>query len=236
MKTWVKVLFGGVGGFAAGFFVGYFVRKKAFEVQIEEVSEEELEKLAEEAEGINAEEENSSEQPHFDPISQDEKEAYFKRWKSEAPEETENADIYDTRSKETPDDVVVDEDLDAIEDYLEGVASIEAGNMQDWMHWTSVPDGEYDTLELTWYEKDDVICDENGEPLTDSEKFIGFDVDEQFKLIDPETTGDDDVRIIFNHKTHCLYYITRVSNTLYAQMRRHIEFGRDGYDDEELEE
>ena len=228
MKLWMKLLLTGIGSFAGGFALGYFVRKKAFEVQIEEISEEELEKLA----GEQANEENNDIQvPEIaiEPIPQDEKEAYFKRWKEEAPVEQ-----YDTRSTDIPDDVTVtDEDLNSIEDYLHGLKDVEAGTMQDWMHWIQVPEGEYDTMELTWYEKDDVLCDDDGEPLMDSERYMGFNVGDEFDLIDPDTTGDENVRVIFNHKTHSLYYITRIPNTAYAQVHRMEELGHDGYDDVE---
>ena len=47
MKIWLKVLLGVIGGFGAGFASGFFVHKKINDVQFEEVSEEDLDKLLE---------------------------------------------------------------------------------------------------------------------------------------------------------------------------------------------
>ena len=232
MKLWMKLLLTGAASFAGGFALGYLVRKKTGEVEIEEVSEEELEKLTEEMKEKEPKEENTIE---LAPVPADEKEAYFKRWKEEG-----STPDYDTRTKDSPDDVVVasdvtDEDLNSIEDYLHNLKDVEAGTMADWLRYVQSPEGEYDTVELIWYEKDDVVCDEDDEPLEDSEKFMGFDVNEQFQLVDPETTGDENVRVIFNHKTKSLYYITRVPGTAYSQMAKVREMSSREYDDEDDE-
>lgn len=232
MKLWMKLLLTGATSFAGGFALGYLVQKKTAEVEIEEISEEELEKLTKAAAGKTEETENDIfETPEIQPIPQDEKEAYFKRWK-EGKEETP-AEAYDTRTKETPDDVVTTEDVDGIEEYLDRLKDIEAGTMADWLRCMQRPDGEYDPIELTWYEADNIVCDDQGEPLEDSEKHMGFDIREQFYMTDDETTGDPDIRVIFNNKTHTIYHITRISGTSYAVMKRMEEYGRDGYDEDE---
>ena len=227
MKLLVKLLLTGVAAFGAGFAAGYFVRKKACEVEIEEISEEELQKLTQQMEEKQEEASNDIfDVPETTPISNDEKEAYFRLWKES------NAEQYDTRAKEPPDDVVTTEDVDGIEEYLSHLEDIEPGTMADWMEWMSKPDGEYDTVELFWYDRDNVVCDEEGDPLLDSEKFMGFDIKEEFYLADEESTGDPDIRVIFNHKTKTIYHITR-TNSSYAEIKRMEEFGRDGYDDED---
>lgn len=232
MKLWIKLLLTGAASFAGGFALGYFVRKKTAEVEIEEISEEELEKLTQEMAGKTEKTENDifGEPPEIQPISQDEKEIYWKRWK-EGKDETP-ADMYDTRSKETPDDAVTTEDVDGIEEYLNSLEDIEAGTMADWMRCMERPDGEYDPVELFWYDSDNVICDDNDEPLEDSEKHMGFDIRDQFYMIDDEMTGDPDIRVIFNHKTKTVYHITRV-NASYAVKKRMEEYGSDGYDEDE---
>lgn len=230
MKTWIKLVLTGVTAFAGGFSLGYFVRKKTSEVEIEEISQEELDKLVEDMKEAGKTEEASNdifESMQNPQISQDEKEAYFKRWKEDP------ADIYDTRSSETPEDVVTDEDVEKIEEYLDGISEIEPGTMADWIKYSDRPDGEYDPIELIWYDADNVVCDEHGEPLDETEKFVGFDVKEEFYIADSETTGDPDVRVIFNHKTKSIYHITRVSDTSYSQRKRMEEYGYDGYDDED---
>ena len=232
MKTWIKILITGVTTFVAGFAAGYFVHKKVSEVEIEEITEEELDELTSQVK----EETGSTSNDIPDNITSDavnqSKEDYFKRWKTEVP----TNDIYDTRSKETPEDAVTNGDVEQIEDYLSNLEQIEAGTMADWMRHTSTPDGEYDPIEITWYEKDGVICDDHDDPLLNSEKYMGFDIQEEFQLVDPETTGDPDVRVIFNHKTKTIYHITRVNRTSYGRKKRLEEYGLDGYDEDEEED
>ena len=62
---------------------------------------------------------------------------------------------------------------------------------------------------------------------------MGFNVSDQFKLVDPETTGDDDVRIIFNHKTKSIYCINRVQHAAYSQLARLKELGHDTDDEDD---
>ena len=154
MKTWMKLVLTGVTAFAGGFVLGYFVRKKTSEVEIEEISQEELDKLVEDMKEAGKTEEASKdifESMQNPQISQDEKEAYFKRWKEDP------ADIYDTRSSETPEDVVTDEDVEKIEEYLDGISEIEPGTMADWIKYSDRQDGEYDPIELIWYDTDNVV-------------------------------------------------------------------------------
>lgn len=231
MKFCVKMLLTGLGAFGAGFAAGYFVRKKTTEIEIEEITEEELEELTKGLDGEGSKEQEDESDDIFvstvNPevhLEQEEKEAYFRQWK-------EKTSDYDTRSKDIPENVVT-EDVEGIEEYLDHLEGISPGTMADWMRCMEAPDGEYDTVELLWYDHDNVVTDTEGEPLIDSEKFMGFDVKDEFYLIDPDTTGDPDVRIIFNHKTKSVFHITRVSSTSYAEMKRMEEFGEDGYEDE----
>ena len=227
MKPGIKLALSIAGSFVIGFAAGYLFRKKTFEVQIEEVSEEEFDELTKQIKETDNKTENDIQAFEQPAVPQDEKEAYFKRWKEEDP-----GSAYDTRTAESPEDVeVTDEDLNSISDYLKDLSYVEAGTMQDWVKYLTSPEGEYDTIELNWYEGDGVITDENDEPLEDSESYMGFDVSEQFQLVDPETTGDENVRIIFNHKTKSLYYINRIPHSAYSQMKRITELGNKGYDD-----
>ena len=96
--------------------------------------------------------------------------------------------------------------------------------------------GEYDPIELIWYEGDDVVCDEDGEPLEDSDKYLGFDIAEKFQDEElAEASGDKDVRIVFNHQHHSIFFITRRQGS-YSQHKRLEELGSDAYDDEDDED
>ena len=232
MKTWVKMLLTGIAAFAAGFGAGYLAKKRT-EVSIEEITEDELNELMKESleqEGKTKEAENDIPEVATSNVSQDEKEIYFRRWK-ETP-----ADIYDTRS-ESPEEVET-VDTEGIEDYLDKIDGIEPGTMADWMMVVDENGeyGEYDPIELIWYEKDNIITDEDGDQLDESDKYMGFDIKDEWVLADQDTTGDPNVRIIFNHKTKTVYHITRVSKISYSRLRRKEEFEDDDYRDEEEDE
>lgn len=239
MKAWLKVLLGAVVGFGGGFAAGYFTRKKFFEVEIEEVSEEELNKMAIEAQNTPSDETEGGSNTFMKGaafVDSEAKEAVFRQWK-------ENPDIqemYDTRSDEVPENVetISEEELDgAIRDIPDVGELVEPGSMTDWSYWSNYAqdEGVYDPIELIWYEGDDVVCDENGEPMENSDKFLGFDIAEQFDKIAPDLSGDDNVRIVINHQHHSIFYINRRKGS-YSQHRRLEELGSDGYDDEEDDE
>lgn len=230
MKLWMKITLG-VTTFLAGFGAGYFCRKKFSEVRIEEISEEELQQLTagQTTEEVTAEIAEEAQEAPLDipePVP-DAKEAYFKRWKDETAQ-------YDTQTKEPPDDIVVtDEEVEGAEDYLkDGLSEVESGSMEDWRHWMSLaPDGEYDPIELIWYEGDDVVVDENGVPLEDSDKFLGFDIQEEFE----EEGDEEDIRVVLNHKHHSIFHITRRKGA-YSTQKRMEELGSDAYDEDDEDE
>lgn len=244
MKLWVKLLMAAIPSFATGFAAGYFVRKKTCEVEIEEVSEEDLQNMLNQAQKT-AEELAPKDEPEYDgAMKEAEKEAYFKRWKS-----------YDTVSKDPPDDIMAiseedltiepedkntedetpddeEEDEPEHEDISKNRPKIEAGSIEDWNHWSGLQDGEYDPTVLNWYSVDDVVCDEDDIPVEEPRKYIGFDIGEMFATVDSKTTGDRDVRVIFNHKLKAIYYLHRI-NTSFSRKKRQEEYGDDEYDEDE---
>lgn len=231
MKLWIKLLTLGIGSFGAGFAAGYFVRKKTCEVKLEEVSEEDLNKIIAEAQNSPSEPSDEADKGNVPANDETSKEAYFKRWQ----EEKEAASKYDTRSKETPEnpEITKTEDEKITKFLKEDLKEIEPASIDDWHQWLNLmPDGEYDAVELYWYPADDVVCDEFNVPLEDTERFIGFDIAEQFKKIDPETTGDPDVRVVYNHKHHSIFYITR-RNSSYNVVKRMEEYGNDNDDEDD---
>lgn len=239
MKTWIKVLIGAFAGFGGGFAAGYFARKKLCEVQIEEVSEEELDKMLTEAQNSPSEAVEGGEEPFGTTMTYDDsgaKETLLKQWK----EQKDAVQKYDTRSTDTPDDVETVDDgiLDEVPDIPGGNEVVEDGTRADWAYACDKGEdnGEYDPIELIWYEGDDVVCDEDGEPLEDSDKYLGFDIAEKFQNEElAEASGDKDVRIVFNHQHHSIFFVTRRQGS-YSQHKRLEELGSDAYDDEDDED
>lgn len=247
----MKKIFGyaivAVVSFAAGSAAGWFVRKKTSEVKFEVVDIQE----SKSEEGNTATEGGDAEN-HIDKLFEEsvkfavqemdtQKEQYFKKWKAD-----DAALKYDTRTKEDPKDPVVSEDLEdgldpeflndiEEEDIGKNHPDIEEASIEDWNHWSGIPDGEYDCIEVYWFTGDNVLTDEDGAPLENPGKFMGFDVARKFNEIDEDTTGDPDIRIVYNHKEHAIFQIIRRSGS-YARKRGMEEFGRDyrGMDDEEM--
>lgn len=166
---------------------------------------------------------------------------YMKQWKAE-----EAADKYDTRTKEVPKNVVTtdeEEDLEAGFDheFLEDVtrrdrerrtgADIEPATMEDWDHWLGIQDGDYDCVEVWWFDGDNVLTDENGEPLENPGRYMGFDVAQKFEEISEDTTGDPDIRVIYNHPEGAIFQIIRKHGS-YDRKTSMEEFGDDGEDDD----
>ena len=231
MKLWMKLALVGLASFGAGFGAGYFVRKRTCEVEFEEISEEELDNLVSKAENKPVEAAEEPSEDNNKDNTEVRKEAYFKLWK----ETNEQTSKYDTRTKDAPNEVeVTPEEVEKIGDFLKkDLKAIEPASMNDWHHWLSLaPDGEYDPIELYWYPSDNLVCDENNEPLEDSDKFIGFDVKEMFETVDPETTGDPQIRVIFNHKTHSIFFITERTSS-YNTIKRMEEYGSDEDDEDD---
>lgn len=246
--------------FGAGFAAGYFIRKRS-EVAFEVVSEEELDEYASQdaseghgsPSGVDIKEEidkvfKGSEGPskakegHSEStgegIGEGQKIAYFRKWKADEAKEK-----YD-RSSEDPEDVVtaVEEDLDPEflkgleEDIQKGVdrPEIEAGTIEDWDKWLGEKDGLYTPIEIRWYEEDNVICDDKDQEMDRPEKFIGFDIRKQFEKIPVETTGDPDVRILFNHRYTAIYHVTRIFAS-WKEKKKMEEFGGE-FEDESDED
>ena len=246
MKLWIKLLLTGIGAFGGGFAAGFFTRKKFCEVQIEEISEEELNSLAGAETKSEEEPEVVADIPKIEKEKQQDtlntqKEAYFRKWKAD-----DALAQYDTRTAEEPKDVMAlgEEDLRIDDDDLETDVTMEGtappakpsskfvpATFEDWRKALNAQDGEFDCIELTWYSQDDVICDDNDSPLENSKDFVTIDLPEAFDKPADDVDGDPDVRIFLNRAHRAIYYINRVDAS-YRLKKRQEEFGEDGYEDD----
>lgn len=252
MKKLIGYLLVGLGGFALGAVSGYTVRKKTMETTFEEISEEEQAKQILKDAGVDPidiqEKIDTAFQTNQEKMDQldTQKVSYFKKWKAE-----EAMNNYDTTTKQEPENVVTaDEDLEAgidqdlLDEMVEDKADpnrpdIEPASIEDWEHWSEMQsrdfDADYDCVEILWF-KDGVLTDEDGKPLENPGKYIGFDIPTKFNEIDEETTGDPDVRIVYNHPKGAIYQIIR-KHCDYNRKRGMEEFGSDfGGEDENDEE
>ena len=261
MKKVVGYLAVALVSFAAGGAAGWFARKKTSEVQFEvldiqpdqipvdENGKPDLEKVIESHFSVVKEEKPDvkKDDKTEDPAQQldTQKEQYFKKWKAE-----EAMDKYDTRTKQDPEDPIVS----GVEDLEEGLdpefldmvqeeeidaktrPDIEPGSMEDWEHWDSQDgDGEYDCVTVYWFTGDGVLTDEDGDPLENPGKFMGFNVASRFEEINEDTTGDPDIRIIYNHKYKTIYQVIRRRGS-FARKKGMEEFGSDYRDEDDSED
>lgn len=252
MKKLIGYLLTAIAAYAGGVATGYILRKKTSEVVFEEITEEEQAAQIAEDEKKEPFDVKRAIDEVFDstnenPAQQDtQKEELLNKWKAEAAMVR-----YDTRSNEEPENAVVaDDELEngfdhdflneAEQDAKEGVKkpAVEPASMEDWEHWESLQgqnfDAEYDCLEVLWFQ-DGVLTHEDGDPIDNPGKYLGFDVEKQFNEIDEDTTGDPDIRIVYNHRKGAIFQIIR-QHCDYNRKTGMEEFGSDyGREDEDDE-
>lgn len=258
MKKLIGYIATALVAFAGGAAAGYIFRKKTTEAVFEEISEDE--QLKQIAEGTDDEEDPITRPkdiqeaidrhfvaaynpPETSGVVQidTQKERYFKQWKAE-----EAAEKYDTRTKEDPEHPVASDDeeddleaemdpeflKEAKKELPRSAADIEPATMEDWDHWLGIQDGDYDCIEIWWYDGDNVLTDEHNGPLENPGKFLGFDVEKIFRDTGDETTGDPDIRVVYNHHEGAIFQVIRKHGS-YGRIRSMEEFGDDGEDEDE---
>ena len=227
MREWI---FGGIGlliGLVGGFAGGYFVRKGS-EIEIEEVTEEELNELA----GIKQEEPVEEigtatvAESHIEPAKDIQKEMdtqktkYWNMWK-------DGKDGYMKQSelKEGEDPVISEEeDFDIPDDGIESDEKdeqIELSSEEEYNYWKSFRDGEYETSDITWFSGDDVTLDDDTLPIVNPQRHLGFLPKDIFK--DHPKEGEIFVKNNFYKIVFC---VSRVNQT-YDTKTHEEEYGGD---------
>lgn len=165
------------------------------------------------------------------------KEQYFKKWKE--------SEKYDTRTKEDPENPVISEeepydpDSGLDPDFMNELnqenqaparrriaKDIEEGTIEDWNHWLGVPDGDWEPVEVFWFDEDNVVADDKGEAVENQRTYLGFDPEKIFNEVDEDTTGDPDIRVVFNTHQGAIFQIVR-KHTSFERKRGMEEFGDD---------
>lgn len=202
----IKLFVAFVSGVAIGGVGGYFLRKKS-EATFEEVSEEEFEKIVQECE-----------KNQENPTKNDEKEEVvaFKE-DGELPKTNENESVkynyyeqwkkkYDTRTKEEPDDVKVTIDPEFSKEIGEEPIDIQPITMEEFYEVAGAFRSDVAAVRVNWFAKDNVICDENEEPVDNPDRKFGFVVGHVFDLFEKE---DPDVLYLRNSKQKVVYEIVK---------------------------
>ena len=229
MKVWLKILLGVLGGFSGGFVTGFFVHKKMNDIQFEEVSEEDLDKLLAEMPQMNNLPEAKKEKdiPKELPTDPDElrkalqgKTPYIK---ADDEKKQEYSKIWNTvkdySNKENADELPLEDDIpkDENEEFMENLAA-EVNDNHDEPETKKAPylislgefydeRREYDKITIDWYDEDNVVVDEQEKKIPDPEAYIGCKMKELFGK--PPADGDPDSRFVRNDNYGTDYEVIR---------------------------
>lgn len=259
MKTIVKFGLAVAGGFAIGAPAGYFFaksREAQFEVTTEEdqlaYAQEDMAKRGEDKEPVDAKKEidnlfnkgeDAKEEGAAAKALNTQKIEYWKRYQ-------EGGGKYDRHSQLAEGEEVIYSDpeevaepeldpgfREVIEDggdddegeVIENLPGIEESTLQEYYHWCSIADGEYDTISVTYYEPDDTLVDESGdepEKIENPMRFLGFDPKIMFAKRKPGADDDPDAIYIKNNTFKTVYEVIR-EKTSYAVKERINNYGSD---------
>lgn len=227
MKPWLKIALAAFLGFGGGFGVGFWFHKKLNDVEFEEVSEEEMNKI----EGQLQEKEASTEKEYGSddqlPTDKDElrfhlqgkksyiqadreaKEAYSKIWETVKDYSSEeNANELPTENMEEGfDEGFIQEALEEDKEDTNQPKPPYPISLIDFYNERN----EYDKITIDWYEPK-VFVDEREEIIADITSYVGsIDLDDLFNR-----TGDDedpDIRFVRNEGYSTDYEIIRHHKT-----------------------
>lgn len=235
MKIWIKVLLGVLGGFGAGFGTGFFVHKKLNDIQFQEVSEEDFDKLLEDlpedvrllaapSKSIDTsankmEKLSQAMEAAGNDINKLNNALHGKSPYIQADEDKKKEyskmwnTVKDYSSEENADNIPVEDDdfLESLEsDIVEEIAESEQPTKEPYL--ISLGEfyedkREYDKITIDWYDQDNVILDEREEPIDDIVGYIGCQVAELFDK--PPEDNDPDSRFVRNEKYGTDYEVIR---------------------------
>lgn len=198
MKKWIGTALACVASFAVGSVCGWFVRKST-EVKFEEVTEEELNAIAE-ADTAKKDNSEEGEQEKPAPLSSateesplqktlnTEKSQYWAKWKDEAgkykpkgelPEGEEPVIAEEPPELDTEEELIIDDDEE--KDVHSTLPNIEVSDEDEFDFWDSEPDGEYQAVRVGWFSGDGVLVDDENDPIGNYQRYLGFDPKKEFE-------------------------------------------------------
>lgn len=207
----------GVLCFAAGCAAGWMARKKT-EVQFEEVTEEELYACAEEDMNKKGKkEDNLTDEPQLLSSSKTQHEtidtqktAYWDKYKNEAGKYKLHSELAKGEepviTEEEPPELDTEEEL-VIDDIPDkNVPHVEESDEDEFEYWLGEPDGEYQAMEVNWFSGDDVLTDEDNDPISNHQRYLGFDPKKEFAKMGVKR----DVQAVLYRKNNLLQIIYKV--------------------------
>lgn len=236
MKRWIITVVVGVASFAGGCLTGWFLRKRQ-EIRFEEVTEEELDRFAEEDMEKRAAEKdekkdsvvpNSPTSKTIHETIDTQKTQYWAMWQDEAGKYKQKGELPEDEepviTEEDVENVNLDEDLVIDED--EKLPVVEMSDEEEYNAWLSEPDGEYSAVEMTWFSGDNVVLDnEDNTPITNVIRCLGFDPKKEFEKMGVKK---DESAVLYrrNNVLKTIFQVTQYPSS-YSKRTYQEEFGGD---------
>lgn len=252
MNTGIKIALAAFAGFIGGGVCGWFARKQTevrFEVctdaeqlaYAEAVAKKHGKSITEQVEEAFAPvkgetaEKNVKEEPDTVKAINTQKTQYWKQYQEEGGKYDQHSELAEGEEPVTSEQdengfdrkfmsEVAETDNEDQEE-TEPLPDVEDSDLQEFYHWNSIPDGEYDTISVAWFSADDILVDEDNLEVKNPIRYLGFDPKEAFeekKAID----GDPDALYKKNNKFKTIFEVIRY-NTSYNVKKRMEEFGGD---------
>lgn len=231
MKHWIITAAVGVAAFIGGCFAGWEAKKRT-EITFEEVTEAELETYAKE--DMKKQQEKAPEtikpeehKPAYEDINTA-KIDYAAKWSDEAGKYRTRGELPEGEdpviTEEDVENLDLDEDL-VIDDLDSKLPAVEESDEDEFERWVAEPDGEYQAMEVTWFAGDNVLVDEDNDPITNHQRYLGFDPKKEFEKLGVKK---DEAAVIYrkNNLLQIIFQVTRYPAS-YGKRKFKEEFGED---------
>ena len=224
MKLWMKLALAGIVGFGGGFVAGFFSHKKMNDIQIEEITEEEMAELQRSVEVHNEKPSNSisddqlPEDPDKVRLTLQGKKSYLE---ADAEAKKANLEVWNTIKRYSDEDNANELPIESMEsefdkDFLEDIKNedVYGESVSTLPYPIDLPEfynerNEYDKITIEWYEPDDTFIDEKEEVIGDIKAYIG-DIDPKTLFSESDNINEDpDIRFVRNEQYGTDYEIVR---------------------------
>lgn len=242
MKKWIITTLVGVGSFTVGAICGWVGRKR-MEVQFEEITEEEMEALAEADKAARAEKEqqkngeqekpaalsSETEESSLQKTINTQKTEYWAKWQDGAGNYKPKGELPEGEepviSEEEPPELDTEEEL-IIDDY-DKLPRVEESDESEFSFWSAEKDGEYQAMEVGWFSGDNILVDEENDPIGNYQRYLGFDPKKEFEKAGVKRT-EEGVLYRKNNILQIVYKVTQYPSS-YGKRKFIEEYG--GNDD-----
>lgn len=241
MKIGLKVAFAFVLGFLGGGASGYFFcksRETKFVVctdeeqlayaEADQQKNEPVKTIEEQIDEVFTNKEKEVRESKAVAEINTQKTQYWKQYQDEGGKYDKHSNLEEGEDPVTSDEEFDPNFMNELEDHEEGevienLPDIEDSTLQEFYHWNSIPDGEYDTISVCWFAGDEVLVGDDDMEIKNPVRYLGFDPKEAFAEKE-KTDEDPDAIYKKNNKYKTIFEVIRYQAT-YSVKKRLEEFG-----------